>query len=35
MIMKQLEIYHGTDARMIEMSDEERLQYLCYANLNY
>ena len=31
--MGQLEIYHGTDARMIEMSDEERLQYLSYCNL--
>lgn len=31
--MKKFELYHGTDARIIEMSKEERVQYLQDCNL--
>jgi hypothetical protein len=31
--MNNLELYHGTDARIIEMSEEERVQYLQDCNL--
>ena len=31
--MDKLELYHGTDARIIEMSEEERVQYLQDCNL--
>jgi len=31
--MKILTLYHGTDARMLEMSEAERKQYLADCNL--
>lgn len=31
--MNKLELYHGTDARIVDMSEEERMQYLQGCNL--